>query len=529
MNPYDILHYDVRQYEYDELAIAYVKKARKRGMAARILIIILGIIAIAGIIKVNATGAVFLTFLMAYLTVFMWLSFCGAHASNRLYRASLRAYRDYIYYFYRRTKKLSNKQKYLLLLGKCNIRLGEYENCLYALDLLQEDQMSLYYKGSYYMQRVIAKRLLGDTKGYEQEYHSYYAVTNENSPEVERRRRILTGENPEECISLIDITEPLKQNKKRANFLFGWMWFLFLAVLFTQGEHMLPTGYEYRSWLDITGKISLILFGLIFTSATLVKLYQFINERFAHAMMRVVSNVALAVLIVAEVGLYLVLLFSTAVNYKPEKVSGNTIRVLEPGVYTKDRYYICEPRGLFFREILFYEDDEFGNSGGSTSSNDGSSYYDDYYSDYYNDYFSDYYDYYDDFYWEDMLDDSSTEKDYQAIYDFDFKDTEGALELNYSAKGNLYATMSEYELEDGTVSGAVTARKRLVYDRESKNALYDLVVCYVDYFDADGKQLDSTSIYDFYAVEKDTYKVIRADKHAWEDLGSKEYREATGE
>lgn len=101
-----------------------------------------------------------------------------------------------------------------------------------------------------------------------------------------------------------------------------------------------------------------------------------------------------------------------------------------------------------------------------------------------------------------------------------------ALELRYSAKGSLYAVLwSEPWEEDETV----TARGRLVYDRESANAKCYLFVCYQDYLAADGSEAKSTSILEFYAVNKVSGEVIPGDKHSWSDTGSAEYREATGE
>ncbi len=101
-----------------------------------------------------------------------------------------------------------------------------------------------------------------------------------------------------------------------------------------------------------------------------------------------------------------------------------------------------------------------------------------------------------------------------------------ALELRYSAKGSLYAVLwSEPWEEDETV----TARGRLVYDRESANAKCYLFVYYQDYLAADGSEAKSTSILEFYAVNKVSGEVIPGNKHRWSDIASEAYREATGE
>ncbi len=101
-----------------------------------------------------------------------------------------------------------------------------------------------------------------------------------------------------------------------------------------------------------------------------------------------------------------------------------------------------------------------------------------------------------------------------------------ALALRYSAKGSLYAVLwSEPWEEDETV----TARGRLVYDRESANAKCYLFVYYQDYLAADGSEAKSTSILEFYAVNKVSGEVIPGDRHSWSDVASEAYREATGE
>ncbi|MCD8381995.1 MAG: hypothetical protein LUC30_03635 [Clostridiales bacterium] len=100
------------------------------------------------------------------------------------------------------------------------------------------------------------------------------------------------------------------------------------------------------------------------------------------------------------------------------------------------------------------------------------------------------------------------------------------LEPAESAKGTVYAVLwSEPWEEDETV----TVRGRLVYDRESANGACDIFVYYKDYIASDGSEAKSTSILEFYAVNQNTGEVTIGDKHSWSDIGSAEYREATGE
>ena len=94
--------------------------------------------------------------------------------------------------------------------------------------------------------------------------------------------------------------------------------------------------------------------------------------------------------------------------------------------------------------------------------------------------------------------------------------------LKYNAKGNLYIDLGnegEYHFT-------------LVYDRTSKNGACELFVLYKEHCirdDAGNIISESTAILDMYAVEMETERVITSGRKAWEDVGSKEYREATGE
>lgn len=421
------------------------------------------------------------------------------------------------------------------MLGKCNLRLGEYENALLAMEQLDEQKIALNYKGSYYLQQAIAKRMLGDIDGFEQECQKFNAVTNESSPDVERRRRILAGETDEECLSLIDIGEPLKKGCKTANFMFGFSWYLLAAVLFTQLCNLMPAGYEYRSWLSNVGFVVLYVGGLIYVTAALIKIYRWFNARFFHEGAHVLNNIIWAVLFIIEGILFLYWLFAGIIGGTQEISSGDALRVRKNSFWETDSVYVCEPKGIFFRKFIYNENTEYGYDF-DDSGNIG--------EDYDNDYFSpndDYYSPEDDYYsnggeldaddWEALLKEQFIKSAYQSIYEVEFAGTSGELEFIDSASGDCYAVMGKYELDEEVenLPTAEIAQKSLRYDRDSKNDEYYLIVCYIDYYDAAGSNVGDTRIVDFYAVNKISYEVIRADKHAWEDLGSEEYREATGE
>lgn len=100
------------------------------------------------------------------------------------------------------------------------------------------------------------------------------------------------------------------------------------------------------------------------------------------------------------------------------------------------------------------------------------------------------------------------EKAAKLIYDKVLKEQGYTYMVMYNAKGNLYLDLG---------SGYT-----LVYDRTSKNSVCELFVLYKE-------EGDEQHILEMYAVEPETEQVIASGKRSWSDVGSEEYREATGE
>lgn len=121
--------------------------------------------------------------------------------------------------------------------------------------------------------------------------------------------------------------------------------------------------------------------------------------------------------------------------------------------------------------------------------------------------------------------DPEPEPDYRevaakAVYDTVLAKEGFSYEVCYNAKGNLYLDLGDKESEeDGKVY-----TYRLVYDRPSKNDACELLVLYRS---LEGS--DDEAIVDMYAVETATGKVAASGRKAWSDVGTKEYREMTGE
>lgn len=121
------------------------------------------------------------------------------------------------------------------------------------------------------------------------------------------------------------------------------------------------------------------------------------------------------------------------------------------------------------------------------------------------------------------------EKLAQLVFDEKLAEQGYFFQVKYNAKGNLYIDLGNKtsEISEDKPVGEYE-RFTLIYDRTSKNGKCELFVFYKEHYTEEGTN-DSTVILDMYAVEKSTGKVIAADKQAWSDVGTREYRKATGE
>lgn len=116
----------------------------------------------------------------------------------------------------------------------------------------------------------------------------------------------------------------------------------------------------------------------------------------------------------------------------------------------------------------------------------------------------------------------------RCIYEAQLAETEDHFEMTYNAKGNPYAILGEGE-KKLPYGQTIKTRRTLVYDRTSQNGKCELFVYYLEKYDLNGNQLDTTDILNMYAIDKESLKVYPSDRHAWKDVGNSEYREAVGE
>lgn len=120
----------------------------------------------------------------------------------------------------------------------------------------------------------------------------------------------------------------------------------------------------------------------------------------------------------------------------------------------------------------------------------------------------------------------------KIIYNAVLAEQEYSYEVCHNAKGNLYINLGSRPAgEAGDQFNTGMYCFTLVYDRTSKNGACELFVLYKEHYaEEDGMgQSDATAILNMYAVEVDTGKVVAANKQSWSDVGTREYRELTGE
>lgn len=518
----------------------------------KVMVIVIASFAIWRSIVGKSPFAVFWIFAAFAFVCLIWMPFFTTRQMEKLEKKSISAVRDCYDYYYKKAKTPKRKNMILLVKSKCSLILGDYVQSLQSLEQIQKERIPLNYLGSYYMQLAMVKRLLGDDEGYQQNYIAYQNVTNEKSPDVERRMRLLNSENPTDALQLITLRESFRKNRKILAWILSFAIFLIVVALYTQVIRLMPSGYEYREWVDIIGY--LCMRGGIFFYATLflVKIYRSMNRDSNQSFVRVMSTLVLVVCIIIGVLMLLLLGLADMTSFKSEALQKDgTLYIRQQNFLDPEIHYVCEKEGLLFRKVLYYEDNDQGESfqdsgnksNQSTNKNNNGMENKDATKDTrstdnnnavenknnrVNSNTTDIKQNLADLHL--SKDEEHIVKDYEAIYNYAYIKTDSQPQYQVSAKGALYAVLGEYPYTGSSYAGtAVKAEKRLVFDRDSKNKMYDLVVCYEDYYDAAGNKLDDSAILEFYAVSHDARKVIAADKHAWADTGSKEYKDAIGE
>ena len=102
-----------------------------------------------------------------------------------------------------------------------------------------------------------------------------------------------------------------------------------------------------------------------------------------------------------------------------------------------------------------------------------------------------------------------------------------ALMTGYNTKGTSEITYTAKGTPEFVLSSDLNSETYILYDRDSSNGKCALYVLYQSKHS--GEENSDTQILEMYAYEYASGKVITADRHAWSDVGTDEYREATGE
>ncbi|MCC8098549.1 MAG: hypothetical protein LIO78_00570 [Clostridiales bacterium] len=452
---------------------------------------------------------------------------------RRVSRKDLQTRRDYNAYLARWRKDAASRNAALLAMAKQDLCLGQPEQALRDLDTLTPEKLSKAQLKTLFFYQAAAARLTGDEglcadallrcKGIPLEGPGYLTDT-----ELDTLFRADTPEAAQQ-VELADAVSVWGGRTPRQRSVLLPLWGAF-QVGYTAWYYgvaaLLPYRYEYRTGFAV---LSLVLIFWGWAALALVLIYKadtWLRPRLQSTSQRILVGLttALAVLLVLVclVGYGLLM----AAFQDPEEDIGDGLLIVTDENYLRpehNTYTYYQAHGPFLRSYYGPVEDEEDEASSATDSAA-----------------------------QPEASDSAVQPEAESAVDteepvsaetpeeeallliaqslansgeLDGTDLD-ALELRYSAKGSLYAVLwSEPWEEDETV----TARGRLVYDRESANAKCYLFVYYQDYLAADGSEAKSTSILEFYAVNKLSGEVIPGDKHSWSDVASEAYREATGE
>ncbi len=461
---------------------------------------------------------------------------------RRVTRKDLQTRRDYNAYLARWRKDAASRNAALLAMAKQDLCLGQPEQTLRDLDALTPEKLSKAQLKTLFFYQAAAARLTGDEglcadallrcKGIPLEGPGYLTDT-----ELDTLLRTDTPQ-PAQLAELADAVSVWGGIAPRQRSLLLPLWGAF-QVGYTAWYYgvaaLLPYRYEYRTGFAV---LSLVLIFWGWAALALVLIYNadaWLWPRLQSGLQRLFVGLttALAVLLVLVclVGYGLLM----AAFQDPEEDIGDGLLIVTDEDYLRpehNTYTYYQAHGPFLRSYygpVEDEEDEGGETGedGASSAADSAAQPETSDSAAQPETESDAGD--------GEAEDSAQTGEEEALLliaqsladsgELDSADLD-ALTLRYSAKGSLYAVLwSAPWAEDESV----TTRGRLVYDRESANGKCYLFVYYQDYLAADGSEAKSTSILEFYAVNKVSGEVISGDKHSWSDVASEAYREATGE
>ena len=494
----------------------------------RVLVIIGGILGVCFIIgtgqREDYTAGMLgscMLLLVSYLVFLIMLMYaCIIISAKKTEKWELQDKHDYNLALYR-TRYKNNKPFQavtLIQMEKQQILMEHYDMAMQALDMVRTDSLKLQYLREFYFYKAAAL-YLSDEHGWEELLNNCYAIPPKSKQMTNEEISFLFSAK---C-GKIDLQQAIynhNQIKRKWPVLLIITAVLVLYAGFFYGiGGLLPEGYHYRSWFQMSSIIFIYAGCIILSLYWIIKLILFKDDISAKSNgVKVFQNICLVVIwlcLVAALIIYQILAF-IGMDEELAEYSDGLIYMNSGNGYVSEDYYNVKVGPFLRRNLTTKEYIEYGLTS-ELSDNDESQ----------NDVNNS-----DD---ENQNEDSSsdgTQTTYTettvyteslAVYQYMMDTgviTDGdpdKVSYGFTAKGSFYAI---FETDD---SDGVTCEKHLVYDRVSENGKCDLFVYQQEQAGAD------TKILGFYAVKKGTDQVVSADKTTWGGISSKEYQDATGE
>lgn len=486
-----------------------------------------------------------LLLLVSYLVFLIMLMYaCIIISAKKTEKWELQDKHDYNLALYR-TRYKNNKPFQavtLIQMAKQQILMEHYDMAMQALEMVRTDSLKLQYLREFYFYKAAAL-YLSDEHGWEELLNNCYAIPPKSKQMTNEEIAFLFSAK---C-GKMDLQQAIynhNQIKRKWPVLLIITAILVLYAGFFYGVGgLLPEGYHYRSWFQMSSIILTSAGCIILSLYWIIKLILFKDDISAKSNgVKVFQNICLVVIwlcLVAALIIYQILAF-IGMDEELAEYSDGLIYMSSGNGYVSEDYYNVKVGPFLRRNLTTKEYIEYGLSGklsdnddsqndnsdnenqdgmnNSENSAQGNS------SD--NDTKTE-----DFFHQQDSSSDGTKTTDTEsavfteslAVYQYMMDTgiiTDGdpdKVSYGFTAKGSFYAI---FETDD---SDGVTCEKHLVYDRVSENGKCDLFVYQQEQAGAD------TKILGFYAVKKGTDQVVSADKTTWSEISSKEYQDATGE
>ncbi len=491
----------------------------------RVLVIIGGILGVCLIIGTGqredyAAGMLgsCLLLLVSYLVFLIMLMYASIIISaKKTEKWNLQDKHDYNLALYR-TRYKDNKQLQavtLIQMAKQQILMGHYDLAIQALEMVRTDCLKLQYLREFYFYKAAAL-YLSDKHGWEEVLNNCYAIPPKSKQMTNDEIAFLFSTRCGKMNLQQTIYNHNQIRRKWPVLLIITAVLVLYAGFFYGIIGLLPEGYHYRSWYQMSS-IMLTSAGCIILSLLwIIKLILFkdnISTKFNGV--KIFQNSCLVVM-------WFCLM---AAEYP-----GGLIYMSSGNGYVSEDYYNLKVGPFLRKNLTTKEYIEYGlesELNGTDESRNGAN--------------------------------SSDDENQKDINDSDNENQKGTNNSENSDQGNsaendtqtedfsqeqdsssdeskttdtesaVFAeslAVYQYMMDTGEItddSNGVTCEKHLVYDRVSENGKCDLFVYQQEQVGADAKILG------FYAVKKGTGQVISADKTTWGGVSSKEYQDATGE